>query len=211
MGKKRPGPKDCAPLVAYSVNNYEWERGDVVFARSNTQARRRGAPKIDSEPESVEVKRAPEFDSYAPGPVPDQALYEAGWWFECHHCGARISEDEERDELDDEGFQRDPAEFGLFLGPQKGRYCCAECRGREHAKLRERDARKAAMVEWVATKYPEADTIIPGCYGEPPIYFRLPGLQRSVQVRDLKDGTAWVSHDDADAFRAMYGRKDVQA
>ena len=204
--------ENIRPLVAYSVEDEDRERAEVVFARSKQRARNKGAAMIDSEPDFVNVVRSPHFDAYAPGPVPEQALYEAGWWFECAHCGAKIDQGEERDdELDADGFQRDPSEFGLFLGPQKGRYCCAECRSREHAKLREREARKAAMVEWVATKYPEASSIFPGCYGETPIHFRLPGLRWSVEVRSLTDGNAWVTHEDADTFRALYGREEGAA
>lgn len=76
------------PLVAYSVQADEC--GCVRFARSGAQARREGASEMDTDWEGIETcRRAPQFDHYSPGPVPEKALFEAGWRFLCETCEAR--------------------------------------------------------------------------------------------------------------------------
>lgn len=73
------------PVLAYSVQASE--QGCVRFARSSAQARREGASELDTEWEGIETcRRAPQFDHFAPGPVPEKALWDAGWRFLCGEC-----------------------------------------------------------------------------------------------------------------------------
>lgn len=85
VGVSVPSEPVVKPLRAYSVQTEEY--GCVRFARSGAQARREGASEMDVDWESIEsCRRAPEFDQYAPGPVPDRALWEAGWRLWCVEC-----------------------------------------------------------------------------------------------------------------------------
>ena len=76
-------------LKAYQVS----DGADVTvirFATSSAAARREGGNEIGCEWDGVDsCARKPEYDQYAPGPVPARALIEAGWQFECrrHGCG----------------------------------------------------------------------------------------------------------------------------
>ncbi|WPZ36740.1 hypothetical protein T8K17_11400 [Thalassobaculum sp. OXR-137] len=81
-------------LKAYIVTEHVSGEDQAVvrFAASNVIARREGANGLDVEFPDVSCKRAEHFDGFAPGPVPDHALFKAGWWFFCTHCQARASD-----------------------------------------------------------------------------------------------------------------------
>lgn len=75
-------------LAWTALDRYEG-RGDVVFADSEAEAHRLAEDRDLGD----EVTRAPELDRWAPGPVPRQALLDAGWWFECRSCGHHVMGD----------------------------------------------------------------------------------------------------------------------
>jgi hypothetical protein len=78
--------------VAYSVQADEC--GCVRFARSGAEARRLGAGEMDLEWEDIfSCRRAPHFDKFAPGPVPDKALWDHGWQFPCSTCERLVCDD----------------------------------------------------------------------------------------------------------------------
>ena len=68
--------------------------GKIVFAESASKAKSicYRSERDFSEYTALTVHRLPEFDKYEPGPIPHTALVEAGWWFECEHCGRHIEE-----------------------------------------------------------------------------------------------------------------------
>lgn len=72
-------------LKAYSVQMDE--HGCVRFATNGAAARREGANELDTDWEAIiSCRRAPHFDCYAPGPVPEKALWDSGWRFLCEKC-----------------------------------------------------------------------------------------------------------------------------
>lgn len=78
-------------LKAYVIENVaddERRRSYVVFAR-NGRAARRGAWIDDAEFVNIRARRKPEWDHYAPGPVPLRVRLDDGWWTECGGC-ARV-------------------------------------------------------------------------------------------------------------------------
>jgi hypothetical protein len=77
-------------MKAYLVRETHEDGCCVRFADHSVVARREGANELGTDFEAVECRRAPEFDAYAPGPVPDPVLVEHGWWFECMQCSQRI-------------------------------------------------------------------------------------------------------------------------
>jgi hypothetical protein len=88
--------------VAWQVSEDFDGHACIVFHHHGLAARREGANELNSDFDSVELKRAPEFDSYADeGFVPNKILIESGWWFECHHCGHKLHEDDEENERND--------------------------------------------------------------------------------------------------------------
>lgn len=71
--------------VAYSVQSDEC--GCIRFAKSGAEARRLGAGEMDLEwGDIISCRRAPQFDHFAPGPVPDAELWKSGWTFLCCQC-----------------------------------------------------------------------------------------------------------------------------
>lgn len=193
-------------LKAYTVSDDE--HGHVVFAVSNASARRAGASELGADWEGVTCVRAPQFDGYAPGPVPQRALYEFGWWFECGHCGHRVERDEpHEDRMDADGHPMDPAGFGFF---ERGRrvFCSLACMAQEDAQARAEAAHKAAVIDAVAARWPMAQSIDPcRIYARgdtvPAAYFHLPGLLGTVRWQ-LGEAEVFVEQRDVDAFRRLY-------
>lgn len=52
--------------------------------------------------EGVPMRRAPEFDEHAPGPVPLAALLAAGWQAACRYCGHMLHPDDACEQCADE-------------------------------------------------------------------------------------------------------------
>lgn len=212
-------------LKAYEVRD-DYEGHCVIrFATSSAQARREGAQELEIDWESVEhCRRKPEFDEYAPGPVPKMALLDAGWWFDCHcHDCARTIElgsDDEEDADGDPLPSLDPVELGAWL------FCTPECAGRHCAWWRGRQAAQAALCELIYTRFPDAHIVRAHVYGDrltPPEYqgsvlvggipcladFKLPGLTHPVTYH-FGDSRVWVSTVDEAAFRTRYGAEGVR-
>lgn len=85
------------PGKAYTVREDDEGFAVVVFAQTSAKARRLGASRFGLSPDEVDdCYRSPEFDGWAGvGKVPPLALIEAGWRFECSHCGHMLSSDAE--------------------------------------------------------------------------------------------------------------------
>lgn len=82
------------PLLAYRVVEDCESTGGIVFAKTNAQARRLGASDFNAgEFDGLICNRAPEFDKYCPGPVPREALFENGWYYECEECSGHAYKD----------------------------------------------------------------------------------------------------------------------
>lgn len=80
-------------LKAYYVTDGN-DSSCIHFATNSATARREGANEMGVDWEDVDsCNRRPEFDQFAPGPVPPAALIEAGWWFECSECQTHVTED----------------------------------------------------------------------------------------------------------------------
>lgn len=202
-------------LKAYEVRESDEGHCVIRFATSNAAARREGADELGTDWYGIEsCQRKPEFDQYAPGPVPPLALIEHGWWFECVWCGRQVSND--MDEEDDEGM---PLPDGPAVAIGQSVFCCAEHAAQQMARWRGNAAAKNALCELIYTHWPEAQVVHVHVYGDrleyqdpaqggwlTSIEFRLPGLKYPVEYHwgcpDM-----WVTQHDVDAFKAMYGTK----
>lgn len=83
-------------MKAYRLHcDYDDHGQLVVFAERGRDLRgSRGGETCDCEFISLHVRRAPEFDKYAPGPVTIPQYLAEGWWWECSGCEAQCHEDE---------------------------------------------------------------------------------------------------------------------
>lgn len=125
------------PAVAY-IAREDWEgHCCVVFHNHGLAARRIGANELDIEFDDCEISRAPQFDQWAAqGWVPPTALIRDGWWFECFHCGRRLPDDDDDNEIGvDKLVERGPDQL----------YCGSECAEAHDARVSEQNARAEAF------------------------------------------------------------------
>lgn len=180
-----------ADLVAWHVSN--GEESDVVFAETEADVERMTQTTGD-------IERAPEFDKHSPGPVPVEALFEAGWIFECDCCGHRVSEDGCYD-CRDEGVEADPV---IDSGEV---YCSAGCQQaeREHrADLKQvEDECRERCTRTVAERWPGAtiEHITADILGQ--VYMRVPGCVGAVRWYEGDGEHVWVAPCDVEAWRAF--------
>lgn len=130
-------------LRAYQVSDGE-DMTVIRYATNSATARREGGNEIGCEWDGVDsCIRKPEYDKYAPGPVPAKSLTEAGWQFECrrHGCGNWANWDTEE----------------LTFSAAGDPYCCEACMARHFARQRANAAAGAALQELVEAK-------LPGCH-----------------------------------------------
>ncbi|MGL4223862.1 MAG: hypothetical protein ACRCSE_01765 [Vibrio sp.] len=82
--------------VAWTVTDEYADKACVVFHHHGLAARRLGSGELGEDFDWLVCNRSPEFDEYAEsGKVPTKALIDAGWWFECGHCGKQIPDEDE--------------------------------------------------------------------------------------------------------------------
>lgn len=199
--------KHGKPLKAYSVQGYE--NGCIVFASNSATARRNGAGELGCDWEDIETcRRASWADSYAQDRrVPPLVMIEHGWWFECCHCGCKVSDDSTHD--DDEGNEipHEPVADGDWI------FCTPACRDAEHRERAERNAQKEAATKAALEKFPDAEIKWVGDFQPVQVMFTFPGGKYSatwtvgdelvsIQQCDLE---AW------NAYRAPYRAAEASA
>lgn len=138
-------------LKAYMVSDGD-DGASIVFASNNATARREGASELDVDWSEVDsCRRAPQFDAYAPGPVPAAVLIEHGWRYECTRsgCSSWVYSDEEDRCFSTAG---DP-------------YCCEACMARDFAGQRGTAAAQVALQELVELRLPGVVVTDVYCYG----------------------------------------------
>ena len=198
-------------LLAYEVRELGEGHCVIAFATNSATARREGGNELDCSFNEVEsCNRRPQFDHYAPGPVPKTVLIEHGWWFECQHCSRRVSEDMQQ-EAEDEGEEYDHLEV---VTDGDAVYCSRSCVMGEFVERRAYKAAQAALIEFFAVSHP--DCFIEGVWvsraplqgpdrlghAQALLYFKFPGSQHSatftfgedrmrVTVGDLPAYYAW--------------------
>lgn len=203
-----------AKLKAYEVRDDGEGYCCVVFATNGATARREGASELGTDWESVEsCTRAPHLDQYAPGPIPPMTLIEHGWWFECSHCGRRVS-NEMAEELEYDDL--DPTDFVPRPAGKSGVYCSAGCECADHMAKRGRDEAEEALREVFEAKFPSAEIVRIHCYDGPKlqapedpkrggathsVYFTFPG-SKYISQWNFGDDQFWVPRGDQEAFNA---------
>ena len=203
------------PLLAYEVREPGEGHCAIRFATSGAAARREGANELDCGFNEIEhCLRKPQFDQYAPGPVPHAVLIEHGWWFECNHCSQRISEDMQQ-EAEDEGEEHEHLEV---VTDGDAVYCSQSCVMGEFVERRAQKAAQAALIEFFAVMYPDckigsiwvsrAPLQGPDRLGHAQalLYFKFPGAQHDATFTFGEDCMR-ISPDDRPAFHAWRGIK----
>lgn len=198
-------------LLAYEVREPGEGHCVITFATNSATARREGGNELDCTFNEVEsCNRRPQFDQYAPGPVPKTVLIEHGWRFECHHCSRRVSEGMQQ-EAEDEGEEHEHLAVVIDCDSV---YCSRACVMEEFVERRARHAAQAALIELFTVTYPDcsiesvwvsrAPLQGPDRLGHAQalLYFKFPGAQHSatftfgedrmrVTVVDLPAYYAW--------------------
>lgn len=196
-------------MKAYIVREDHDGHSVITFATSSAAARREGGSELNLEFDEVEsCKRAPWADQYAPGPVPLQAYLDAGWWFECHHCGVRFDQDDRASD-DDRDDQLEPVEDG-----QRNYYCSPTCMMERWAERRERTVRLCAIIEATLVRWPMATGVTAHEYCQTwtsrdmewRAQFTLPGIRYPVSWTP-GSSVVHVAQGDTEDFKARYGVK----
>ena len=199
-------------LKAYVAREDDEGNCAIVYATNSATARRDGGSELNLSFEEVDsCRRAPEFDAYAPGPVPLHATLAAGWWHECSHCGVRFEQEGRHCYGDpgDDDDREDPFEPVRSAGSN---YCSPTCVMKEWADRRDRKNRDQATIEATVTRWPEASQIASYQTSKP-------WPERGIETRasfclpGLKHGVSWspgastvsVAQDDAEEFAQRYG------
>ena len=120
-------------MPAYAINDYDADepKGVVLFAKSDIEARRRGASDLDcDEIAGLSCRRAPWADGFeASGVIPAATMVANGWHFTCHGCDQWFSDQSTITRWTDDGEEIevdvDP------VGSQHAAFCTPECRDRE--------------------------------------------------------------------------------
>lgn len=204
-------------LKAYQVREDGEGHCVIQFATSNAAARREGGSRLDLAFEEVEsCRRAPQFDAYAPGPVPVTVLLADGWWQECLHCGQKIDLEYQREDDDGNEVDFEPIDHGDQV------FCCPACQAKHFAEKRANQAARAALVEMVETLYPGAQVTRVHVYGdrlessEPghgiksSADFNFPGCT-GIASYHFGEPHVYVHRDDVEKFQALYRRGDQPA
>lgn len=129
------------PLKAFCVSNESEGQSTVIFAKYNIVARRQGAQELNTEFDSVSCRRSPNFDQFAPGPVPVEAQLLAGWRFECGHCYKEVTSQ------------------GSYAISDERVYCCSECAQAATTEKNADDAHMASFKEKIAGQAPFASIV----------------------------------------------------
>lgn len=193
-----------AKLKAYEVRDDGEGYCCVVFSTNGAAARREGASELGTDWEGIEsCIRKPDLDQYSPGPIPPMTLLDHGWWFECSHCGQRVSNDDADDERTKEFNPRPNGLHSIF--------CSESCECADHMQRRNRQEAEAALIEVFEAKFPgakilnvnvcEGPKLIEGVPGRFVIGFTFPGCTYGARW-DFGDDFCRVSQCDADAYGA---------
>ncbi|MBE4178030.1 hypothetical protein HJ095_23190 [Vibrio parahaemolyticus] len=186
-------------MVAWQVREDSEGHCCIVFHHHALAARREGAETLGEDFEYVECDRAPQFDHYADkGHVPPMALLEAGWWFECHHCGHQVMSDG-RDEEEDT-----PLDKVVTVG--QAVYCNQKCKNGHELEKSKREQAFNRFKKLVKEKRPDLNfTEFEG--GWPRITmiakFTFPGSKYGGSARDQNGNgeiTWYISNGDQEAW-----------
>jgi hypothetical protein len=198
---------ESKPVKAYQVDDDHSGHSVVVFADRSVVARKRGANELDLEfGEVSSCRRKPQYDAFASqGYVPIDVLIDDGWWFECPHCGHRITSDGASRYYDHEEEHDLPV-----YTTRDAAYCdihCYEADKREWLLARRREQ---ALADRFHELYPGATVIWVNEYEKDArVVFRFPGGARNVEWKGKTD-LLYIDEQDLPAWEAFTGKPFVR-
>lgn len=147
-------------LKAYLVDCEQENGAQLYFAETANQAKCHAANEegIDYI-EVTSCHRKPEFDQYAPGPVPPKVLIEDGWWFECFGCYRRVDGDEAYDYDEDKELDG-PVYRGNAV------FCSTECQQSHDIKRAKEKRLDEQDIAATLVKWPKAEKVTPYMRGD---------------------------------------------
>ena len=199
----------CFVIVVEDNDDFLELNSKFLFTTRERDARKIAAGEFSTDPDdpSIELRRAPEFDQYAPGPVPPQALLDAGWWITCAECQHHVSE-EGCDDCADERGDGEPMPPPVTWGDMV--FCSQECMDDyQQARLRDEQWR-ISMMELAKNTFPGAIVMnVWGLSGRPKdpensVDLKLPGVENRVNWHPYDPnpkGCVFVSPIDLPAFQ----------
>lgn len=127
-------------LMAFAVTEPNENLGEIIFATSDIEARRRGADEYnDGDLGGMRVRRQRHFDKYLGVGVPVSDLVEEGWHFECCGCGLKMNEDT----MEEAGLPID----GILGTQHTLSFCSEDCEVAHQKWVQARDAHGDLMAE----------------------------------------------------------------
>lgn len=83
-------------LKAYKVDCVDYDHGATILFAESSRKVSRYSHRDDCDCEFIDrhVRRAPEFDQYAPGPVTIAQYLAEGWYWHCQGCEQQIWNDD---------------------------------------------------------------------------------------------------------------------
>lgn len=189
MSKTPSTEKAPRKMLAYSVETNDPEESTIQFPTSSAAARRQGADEIGTDFSGiVSSRRAHWADQYAElRYIPAKAYIDAGWWFDCNHCGTHCDSDASRfDEETDTDIPLDLVFDGRVV------YCSAEYKSSHDSEVSARNAKFEAFKAAAATAHPEVT--FTGFTGGYPYCansgkFMFPGARHGGSVSDTENNT----------------------
>jgi hypothetical protein len=183
------------PLLAFLVKGEE--SSEIVFAADQKS--------LSYSPE--DCSPAPQFDKFAPGPAPLQALLDDGWWLDCHQCGRRITAEGVDADKDEEEGTAQP--FSPVIVKQSI-YCGQSCHDQYLEELRvEKEQRqlveKGALQRWPGIQVTSSWAFRKEQAG---VEFRFPGGLGRTRW-DLGSDCVYVERRDLDAWREYRKRGEL--
>lgn len=199
-----------AKLKAYEVREPDEGACVVVYAHNNVTARRLGASELNLSFEEVEsCTRQPQFDQFAPGPVPLSATLASGWWHTCTSCGCQFEKDGMVGMYDNSDVEAEEP-FEPVEDEKQRPYCSLPCMMQDWQHRRECARRETALIEACLSSWPSATNIHPHVYlprhrpvEEQSVSFSLPGLLFPVRWT-LGASTLSVDQRDVHTYQAHY-------
>lgn len=188
-------------MKAYLVDCDQENGAQLYFARTANQAKCYAAN--DAGCDYIEVgscRRQPQFDEYAPGPVPPKVMIENGWWFECFGCSRRVAED-----MDD--YADDDDDGGTTLdGPiyrNNAVWCSTACQSswdkqREAERLANEEAKAACLLKW-----PKARNVTASMRGSGKRCAEFDFGGKIKALWEIGDTKAWVAPIDMEIWEAF--------
>lgn len=171
----------------------------VIFDTQSVAARRRGAAELWCEFEDVaSCVRAPDFDRYAPGPVPMHVTLAAGWQHICSGCSLEFS-----------AKKQAHADSTPVEDSDNAQFCSQACMMQSWQHDQSRLAHEHAAVELAITSWPQALKVWPHhqhvSHGRcaDSIEILLPGLKTSIRWKHAEDMVGVDAHD-LQQFRRLY-------